>query len=806
MFDFTGIKFESIKLKVGSLIGRIFHKEEHNEKTLNLELTKTEVIGTQIRQQQIAQQIVVNLPEGLAQSDQAKLVKAVLGGGNDLIEEASTSPSPSPEAGDDLELPASAEGSPVEDFFQKQHEEYLKDKSLLLGRGALLLIYKSREEISFSKEELVFLTQSSLENDFPVWFWLFNHRERFENVVSLLQEVFKHSSRKIRRGVVSSLNDFTDTADEIITLMQGEASPEILGYAVSRFLEKEDTDRAQIIIANALTRKIIPILTEKGKKKIEKIKIDLGATERRFLHSVIESGWQSEKLKALTILSLSAEESDLSFLEKILTQASYTDITNLVLTCIKRIGKTNKADYIEKELLDTRWEETFIAHLGALVSVKYKAIFPKLLEWLGDVSKVTNKFLKDGTNERKLEEEIQEAISSLLDKETYESLVQYILDNYSPDTRYGNIMSWRHFGVLENQKNNPQIAPLLKEETRLKKFERWAKVISELELEERKSVVDKEQLLSFVTPKKSKQAFLFLRKLYEVITAEQAVTDVAPLIQKFREDLTVRLNAIASGEHPEDVKDLAKNDLEKFLGENRMFYKLSRQRKKGSRHDIEGKEDDVFEILSQDIENFSIIEKEYFAYIFKKKTPDINTILLNSIGRPYESIYDSISEDGGDIKQLSDALLKLIKDNPNPLIRLKAIEARFRLDAGDASMLRVVTLTILIEARDNTKASRGMTKGNDDWFVSEITYLWAVNTLIEFGIPEDFTYIQEAANREKILARNYHRYSYFFDYKVIEELLSLSDNLEDQEEKENALSALNSLDYKWTKKILGIDA
>lgn len=806
MFDFTGIKFESIKLKVGSLVGRIFHKEEHNEKTLNLELKKTEFIGTQIGQQQIAKQIVVNLPEGLPQSDQDKLVRAVLGGGDDLIEEASISPSPSSEAGDNLELPASVESSPVEEFFQKQHEEYLKDKSILLGRGALLLIYKNREEISFSKEELIFLTQSSLENNFPVWFWLFNHRERFESVAPLLQEVFKHSSQKIRRGVVSSLNDFTDTADEIITLMQGEASPETLGYAVSRFLEKKDTDRAQIIIANALTRKIIPILTEKGKKKIEKIKIDLGAAERRFLHSVIENGWQSEKLKALTILSLSAEESDLPFLENILTQASYTNVINLVLTCIRRIGKTNKAEYIEKKLLDTRWEETFIAHLGALVSVKYKAIFPKLLEWLGDISKVTNKFWKDGVNERKLEEEIQDAISNLLEKDTYESLVQYILDNYSPDTKYGNIMSWRHFLVLEKQKNNPQVVSLLKAEIRLKKFERWAELTSELELEEIKSIVDKEQLLAFVTPQKSKQAFLVLRKLYEVITPEQAVTDVTPLIQTLREDLTARLNAIASGEHPEDVKELAKNDLERFLGENRMFYRLNRQRKKGGRYDIEGKEDDVFETLSQDIENFSIVEKEYFAHIFKKKTPDINTILLNSIGRPYESVYDNISEESGDIKQLSDALLKLIKDNPNPLIRLKAIEAYFRLDRSDVSMLRTVTLTILIEARDNTKASRGMTKGNDDWFVSEITYLWAVDTLIEFGIPEDFTYIQEAANREKILARNYHRYSYFFDYKVVEELLSLNVNLEDQEEKESALSALNSLDYKWTKKILGIDA
>ena len=98
-----------------------------------------------------------------------------------------------------------------------------------------------------------------------------------------------------------------------------------------------------------------------------------------------------------------------------------------------------------------------------------------------------------------------------------------------------------------------------------------------------------------------------------------------------------------------------------------------------------------------------------------------------------------------------------------------------------------------------------MTDNSDDWFTSEIAYLWAINALIEFCNPADFTYIQEATNREKILARTYHRYSNFFDYKVIEELLDLSENLEEQEEKDNAMSALNSLDYAWTKKILDIE-
>lgn len=800
--NMNGINFESIKVKIGSLlgIGRIFHKEEHNEKNLNIDAKSTEIIGTQIGQQQIAQQIVLQFPEGLPQSDQTKMVKAILGGANPMLEEAPVST----ESGGDAQLLSSTQSSPAEIFLKARYEEYVVDNTVLLDRGGLFLIYKERENISFTKEQLVFLTQSSFNNDFPAWFWMFNHRERFENVVPLLQEVFKHPLQKIRRGAIKALTEFTNTEDEIVTLMQNEPNPEVIGFAVSKFFDKNNLDISQRIIANALTRKIIPILTEKGEKKSEKIQIDIGSAERRYLHNVIENGWQTEKLKALRILSLSAEENDLPFLEKMLTKITYTNIVNLVLSCIARIGKTSQADYIEKEFYKTRWEESFLSHLNVLVGIKHKVIFPKLLEWLDDVNKLTVQFWRDEINNTKLQVNIQDAIVKLLDKDTYNLLVEYIVSNYSPETKYGNIMCWRHFKALQEGQSNQEIELLLKTENRLTKFERWSEMVKEVDFEEKIATDDQEKLLAYVSLEESGDAFLILRKLYTLISPEEALAKVSPIIKLFRENLTTRLSAISSGEHSEEIKQLAQNDLEKFLGDNGNFYRSQIKKKKNSRYDTDGEEDKEFDTLSKDIDNFSVIEKEYFSHIFKGNSLEIKTTLMDSIGRPYESIYDSITKDIEEKDELGDKLIKVIGNSINPLVRLKAIEALFRLNMANNEVLRAITLTILVEARDKVRASRGMTDDSNDWFTSEIAYLWAVNALIEFHNQEDFTYIKEATNREKILARSYHRYSNFFDYKVVEELLDLNENLEEQEEKDNAMSALNSLDYAWTKKILAI--
>jgi len=801
IIDFKGINIESVKAKLGSIIGyhKEEHKEEHNEKILKIDASQKKFIGEQVHSQHIAQQINLSLPEGTSEEERTKLMQIALEGAKQTPENNQIST----EASGGARLPEKTTATPTEKFLHKHFEEYQSDNTLLLDRGGLLFIYKSREKISFSKEELGYLTQSSLRNDFPIWFWLYNHRERFESVVPLLQLVFKHNLLKIRKGVINALNDFSDTSDDIVKLMESEDDSEVLGYSISRFLEKNDTDRAQRIMANALTRRIIPVLTEKVRGNLNRVKIDLGSAERRFLHKSIEDGWQSEKLRSLELLSLSAEESDLPFLEDLLDKITYTDIVNHILACIRRIGKTNKAEYIEKEMLDTRWEESFIAHLDALIGIKYKAIFPQLLIWLSDIRKVSNKFWRGEKSEQKLEEKIQESIVALLDKENYEELIQYILNKYSPGEY--EILSWRHFWVLREKKDDPEIPRLLKEEGRLNDFEQWERVTKEIEQREQTLVDNPTKSLSFIASKKSEWSFLILRKLYETLSAEEAVTQVAPLIEKFREDLTKRLSEVASSDHPEDVKKIAKNDLEMFLGDNRLFYRLDRDIKRRGSSDPEIKEDKVYEKLSKDIENYSTIEKEYFAHIFKSKTADINQILLNSLGRPYECIYDSVDTDRENVKDIVPKLLELVRGNPSPFIKLKAIEALLRLGEGDRDKLKLVVRGILFESRKNVKESRGMTKGSDDWFASEILYLWSVNALTEFGDVGDFGLVREATNREKVIARSYHRYSYYFAYEVIEELLGLTENLEDEKEKENAFSALDYLDYKWSKKILNID-
>lgn len=797
MFDFKGINFESIKLRLGSLIGQVFHKEEHahNEKTLNLDQSKT-YAGDYVEKQ-----YVLKLPEGLSQTQQKKLIAGVMGEKNtEEIEE--TEPS---EAQGNAQLPVVATiNKRTENFLCQRLKENNADNSLLLDRGGLFLIYKERESISFSKEGLVFLVRSSLKYKFPVWFWAFYYREHFENVTPLFQEAYRYPSLIVRCAVIKAFGSFTDTGDSIVELAENEQDSNILGFIASNFLEKEDAERAQRVIANALTRRIVPAFTEKGKKKMGKMRIDLGAAEKRFLYSEVEKGWPEEKIQALNLLSVSAEERDLPTLENLLDKATYANITDLIFACIGRIGKTNKAKDIERELIETRRIETFFAALDTLVAVRYKALFPQLLEWLSNAERITGRVWGE-VDERKVEEKIQDAIFALLDEQTYEQLVQYILKRYSPD-EYGNIMSWRHFWVLRESKDNPQITPLLQTETRLKEFEKWADVVSEVELEEKTSAEDKEKLLSFVTPKNLSRNIFILRKAYKIITPEQALAEVTPIIEQLRSNLTERLGAVTSGEHPQDIKDIAKNDLENFFGENKGFYRIHRKQKGGSRYKVEGGEDKIFEELSKDIDSFDTIEKEYLQHVFKAKSPESNKKLLLSLGRPFECIYKNIQKDTASEEELKKALSQVIDSHPNPMVQLDAIEAALRTEVMDAQELRKKVLIILIGTIEKAKSSRGMTKGNDDWYVDEITYMSAINTLTEFGCPDDFPLIEEAVNKEKIIARYYYRYSHFFDYNVFANLLNLTETLEDNEERENAFSALDTLDYKWSKKVLNIEA
>ncbi|MDD5144855.1 MAG: hypothetical protein PHW72_01905 [Candidatus Pacebacteria bacterium] len=793
MFDFTGIKFESI----GSLIGRIFHKEEYNEKTLNIELQKIKIAETQIGQRQYIEKQVINNIQ-LPGNTSTELIKAIISAKETPIPQL-TAPE-AKEVSGEAQLTVATASNPVNDFLARRVSDYQKNKNLLLDKGGLLYVYENRESIPFSEDNLVFLTQSSLKYDFPVWFWSFYYRESFSNIAPLFKKTYQHYSPKIRQATIEAMSKYTETEEEIVQLAINESDQAVLGFIIAILIKKEDLERAQRVLANSLSRRIIPLFTSEDKEKIEKKSVEIGAPEKRYLFEVAGDGWSEEKIQALTILSLCVEEEDLPALEK-LFEETRGKINYLVLKCIERIGKTNKGKKMEKELLDAQWEDGFIANLDTLVAVRYKPIFSQLLKWLSNTPTITQRWRFWGeVNERKIEEKIQGAISVLLDSETYEQLVSYILDRYSPD-QYGNVMSWRHFWVLREEKR-PKIISLIKAETRLSEYEQWEDVLTEIENREKTDLKNKVILLSSIRLSNLGQTMLILRKVYELITPSAAFVEVAPLIEKMREELRIRLNAIALEQHPEEIKEIAKNDIEKFLGENRLFYRLQRKRKKGSRYESEGKKDEVFEKLSKDIDSFSTIEKEYLTHIFKAKTPESKKLLVDSIGRPYEEIYKTIDKETADTETLKQTLLKVIDEHPNLLVRLKAIEAALRTEVLDKELLRQTVLSILNDAKKGAKQEN---RGDDEWIMHEITYTWATNVLVQFHNPNDFALIKEEINREKIITRYYHRYSYFYDYRVFEELINLGERLEDEKERKNAQSALDSLDYNWTKKILNIE-
>ena len=348
MLDIKGINFESIKVKVGSFIGRIFHKEEHNEKMLVID--KRRQAGNYVEKQ-----IINILPGGLSPDQQKKYFE-----GEDKFKELGEAEEPEPlVAQSSPQLPAPSDDNPVKQLLTQRFKEYSDNNDLLLDRGGLLAFYKERENISFSKEELAFLMQSSLKNKFPFWFWAFYYREHYENITPLFQEVYKHRSILVRRNAIDAFSNFTDTERSIIKLAETEEDASVLGFIASDFIDKENEDSTQRVVANALTRRIIPQLSEKSEKKLSSTKVDLGTAEKRVLYEKIENGWPEEKIQALKILRISAEQQDLKVVEELFDKIIFRPVTDLALACISRIRSTTKAKEIEKELKDTRRIETF---------------------------------------------------------------------------------------------------------------------------------------------------------------------------------------------------------------------------------------------------------------------------------------------------------------------------------------------------------------------------------------------------------------------------------------------------------------
>ncbi len=790
MFEFKGINFESIKLSVGSLVGvgKIFHKEEHQDnRKIQLEQTS---------QTYIANQLNLSL-EGLTPEQQTDLIQSALG----KKEQNDSEVLEPPKAQTTEPLPQPTEESGTEKFLKQRLEDYKSNPELLLDRGALLSVYTDREKIGFSEEELVFLVQSSIKNEFPIWYWSFYQRENFESVSPMFKNAYAHESLKIRCGVIEALTSFSDTSDDIIELCESERNPKVLGYAASAFARKKDYPRLQRVVANALTRRIVPELTEEGRGLLNKISIDLGAAERRFLCEKIENGWTEEKILSLGILSTSAEESDLETLEKFVGTSLFIRAEELVLLCIAKIGKTTKADKIEKELLETNRIETFYAALDVLVKINYEPLFDQLLEWLGKAERISGRFWGE-VDDSKIKDNIQDSLLELLNEKNYNKFVEYILDNYDADYR-GNIWSWRHFWVLRMACKKSGLRDFIKKEKRLVDFEKWADVKAELIQVEEVAKESPDQLFEAAKVQTYNNKLFILRKLYTLITPEKAFEMADQFIEDLRIDLKQRLKKVSEEDHPEDVKKIAANDLDKFLGENHFFYRLQRKKKRGRRAEDEGEKDVAFEQLSEDIDKFNYIEKEYLTHIFKSDDKVIQKKLLVSIGRPHECIYESLQTSTGEVGALERALNQVIVSDPNKLLKLKAIDAALRIGVCERAELHLKTLEILVNSRTIAKAPRG--EDYDTWFTGELTYGWAVNTLSKFGDVIDFPLIKEAENREKVISRSYRHYGSYQDISVFGELLDLTEILEDPEDKGNTFSTLEDLDYRWSKKILGIE-
>ncbi len=210
--------------------------------------------------------------------------------------------------------------------------------------------------------------------------------------------------------------------------------------------------------------------------------------------------------------------------------------------------------------------------------------------------------------------------------------------------------------------------------------------------------------------------------------------------------------------------------------------------------------DENFKKLMEDIEHFERIEDEYISFILKEKNETSAKFLLENLGRPYESIYKAIIPNWIDADELSKKLELIIDNDPNPLIKLEAITAAIKAKALDKKNLRQITLKILDEFKNQLKTNQI----TDRWFVNHILYGSAINTLAHMGIAEDLPLIDEAINRETILDRTFFYYSYFHHEKSFERLLALLDVLKKEEERENAIFVLDSIDYEWTKELLGV--
>lgn len=677
-------------------------------------------------------------------------------------------------------------------LLNKWHSDYKNNDALLLDIGRIIYLYDKRLGILFTEDHLVFLVRSSLKNDFPVWFWSFFYREKYSHVLPLFKAAFNTTDVKIRLGVIRSYGRFSDSSQDLVELAEAEKDTTVLGLIVTILSKNGEEMAAQRVICNALSRRLVPILDY---KEVQNLKTEVGTIERNFLRDVVENGWPNQKIYALNILSLTALESDLLLLESLL-ESEYETMCS-TLHCIERIGKINNQAILIKLLDDTRSEEVFVQILKTLVAVNNRSVLPQLFNWMKDSSSFVWRFSSEMHSWR-LNDKIEDALIALTDKEFYEHIVADILS--VPDGKHQHLFVWRQFHILGSLKN-PDLISLLNNDERLKKFADWEKATKRIATQEIVGSSDKDQLIALITPDNFTVSMLACRQLWKIVTHEEGVLFVNK-IDELRKELEKRLISFVDNED-EVVKNLAIKELDYFLGENAIFSRIVI--KKIDKKD--DKDDESFSILLEDIGKFDRIEFEYLTFILKEEDSTSKEFLLSKIGRPFSVIYETISLDRSDLvcQEINDALALTRDRAVNPLIKILAINALRKLGTINDTSAREDIFKLFIPAREALK-KQGSKISKDSAFENRMIYYSAINALADIGNEDDLFFIEESIERETIIHRIFHRYASFYSINSIKRLLTVAETTSNHEEKDDALSSIDTLDFKWSKKLLNIQS
>ena len=691
--------------------------------------------------------------------------------------------------------PSSKKENKANQFLIECLEKHKKYPTFFLDKEGLFFIYKERLGIDFSKEEISFLLKSSLKNDFPYWFWSFFYREKFRNMIPLFTSAFEVDNLKIKINVIRGLSKFSDTAETIFELVKREENELVIGTAIVELHKNKETDLIQRVITNAITRKLIPDVTV---NEIRGIRIQLGLVEKKFLYQVIKTGWAKEKNKSLNILSTSADKSDLTMVEELIKKEKYRETYISSLNCLSSVGFSTETSLLEKELDGVRLEEYFLQVLDTLTSINDKNILPIIFEWLKGSKSFVGRF---DSGLWKINDKLEKSIISLCDEEFYEVIVKDILSQ--PKDENNHLWVWRQFKLLELI-DKPEIIEKIRKETRLNAFKEWKDVLEKIEIREAIKNKNKELLLKVCREGNYTMKMLALRELWKITNQEEAI-NFNYLIEQLRSDLQERLSLITTSKCSEKIKELAKNELDYFLGENRVFYLMGNKKeiyKNYKQNETLDERDKIFYELEEDISKFERIEEEYVLSILEHRNSISYNFIKTYIGRPFGKVYDYITSDCLTEKEKS-ILEDMIKNNKNSLLKLIAIKGAYHGKFLDTNWLREKVLEMASKFKEELLVED---KEKEDWFVNHILYGNSMNALAIMGNINDLSLIEEAINRDinTIIGRVFYYYSYFHNNLAFGKLISLIDILEKEDEIENARETLDTLDYNWTKEVLKI--